>query len=372
MKTKVCDNCKKEFPARKEINGEIVNFYSRKFCLDCSPYKEYRRINWKTKKCKGCGKNFLLSKTVNGGTKNLHGRTFCFDCSFSNDILQTYKLNNIQQQILYGHLLGDGSMSPSIHAQNASLRIERTARDREYLEWTASYFKELLSPAGITESIKSRHDKEYPCIRFGTRSLPVFNQYYDQWYPEGKKIVPKDLILTPLIIAVWLADDGCVASRKREINHSPTLEVTFATHGFIYDDVVFLWEQLKQKYGEYIYIQGHREHKYMISISHNQTARLLLRDITPVFPDLSRKSNIWLAPEIDLWADNLYKRIGVPYIDCIYCGSNSIRKYGWDNGKQTYWCNDCHKYYRALDDYSSPGKIPLAARKFMEENGQAI
>jgi len=37
----VCDNCGAEFPGRMEIDGKVRNLYSRKYCLDCSPFGEH-------------------------------------------------------------------------------------------------------------------------------------------------------------------------------------------------------------------------------------------------------------------------------------------------------------------------------------------
>ena len=44
--------------------------------------------------------------------------------------------------------------------------------------------------------------------RFYTRQLPTLTALRIQWYPEGKKIVPNDLVLDPMILAVWFMDDG--------------------------------------------------------------------------------------------------------------------------------------------------------------------
>jgi len=38
---KICQNCKKEFTTKKEIDGKIKNLQRRKFCLECSPFGEH-------------------------------------------------------------------------------------------------------------------------------------------------------------------------------------------------------------------------------------------------------------------------------------------------------------------------------------------
>ena len=41
MTTKLCVKCNKEFAQLQEINGKKHNLQRRKFCLECSPFKEH-------------------------------------------------------------------------------------------------------------------------------------------------------------------------------------------------------------------------------------------------------------------------------------------------------------------------------------------
>ena len=40
MKMKICLNCNKEFQQHLKLNGKSVSLQKRKFCLECSPYKD--------------------------------------------------------------------------------------------------------------------------------------------------------------------------------------------------------------------------------------------------------------------------------------------------------------------------------------------
>lgn len=251
MKTKICQNCQKEFPLNFYDNkGKRITLYSRKFCLECSPFKE--KIN----------------------PENLNHT----------------ELDKTQEQILYGHLLGDGHLSKRKPYKYPSFQLERSMKDIEYLKWTFSYFSDLVSKNNIEKETKNQI---YHSVRFRTRSLMLFNNYYDKWYPEGKKIVPKDLELTPLTIAVWLADDGCVHSRKRYKNSGNSFEITFCTHGFDFDSAEFLHSQLVKKYGDCIYLRETKNKQPYINISKKSVALDLLTDIDPFFPHLQRKRKIW-------------------------------------------------------------------------------
>lgn len=46
---KICENCKKEFPAFAVIDGVKKPLYSRKFCLECSPFGSHNTSNFPRK-----------------------------------------------------------------------------------------------------------------------------------------------------------------------------------------------------------------------------------------------------------------------------------------------------------------------------------
>ena len=300
MKTKICKKCGIEFPLWIKINGINKMLYKRVYCMDCSPYKNLEKQR---------------EKTINN------------------------KLTPIQEQILNGHLLGDGCLHiPSAQSKNARFQLIRAASDIEYLDWSAEYFKDYI-PSGATSKYSSfdkRYNKTYYKSSFYTRTLPIFTEYYNKWYPEGKKIVPKDLVLTPLIIAVWLADDGCIGNYK-----NGQLVIQFSTNNFPYKDVEFLHSQLCILYGDNISINQHGYKKqYIISISNTITSKTLIRDIIFVFPTLPRKSDVWNREIVDLWDKN---KITNP--NCVWCGSSKNSKNGYYKYEQKYFCKNCRKTY---------------------------
>jgi hypothetical protein len=136
--------------------------------------------------------------------------------------------------------------------------------------------------------------------------LPVLTKYYKEWYPDNIKGVPNNLILTSQIIAIWLADDGCI-SYERNTNYK--LKIDFATNSFTYDEIKFLADQLSLRYNECFKIKNvkwkdKRANQYIIQIS-DGGAIVLLRDINDYFPaSMSRKSNIWLNEKVDFFNPN--------------------------------------------------------------------
>jgi hypothetical protein len=63
---------------------------------------------------------------------------------------------------------------------------------------------------------------------------------YERWYANGKKIVPQDIILTPLSTLHWFYGDGCTSY----INKCRSISVKLATNGFTKQEVELLQHRL--------------------------------------------------------------------------------------------------------------------------------
>jgi len=86
----------------------------------------------------------------------------------------------------------------------------------------------------------------------------ALNKYRDEWYPNGKKIVPSMVYdLNPLGLAVWFMDDGSY--------HKGTSNYYFATDGFSLNDVTVLVDMLKTNFSISATIHQ-RKNKYVLYI----------------------------------------------------------------------------------------------------------
>ena len=164
---------------------------------------------------------------------------------------RTTKLKNLppltdrQREIVVGSLLGDGYISMN----NISGMFCKTqcAASKEYVEW---HFKEL-GPYSLSMRPRTRaaHDittrirkpGTRKSIEFKTCSHPKFVEYRSQWYPNGIKVIPEDIELTPLSLAVWYCDDGS--------NHKNHKAVILHTQCFTDCDINRLRDILMLEYG---------------------------------------------------------------------------------------------------------------------------
>lgn len=138
-----------------------------------------------------------------------------------------------------GELLGDGG----IWAENS--RSARFYYASKYLEY-CQYVSDTLFSFGIGQRgrINKRHHKKLNCYSYSyqSRSYAELLPVRKRWYPNEKKIVPRDIELTPVVCRQWYIGDGTLQrARKRR-----SLFITLATCGFSISDVKWLVEQLKK------------------------------------------------------------------------------------------------------------------------------
>jgi hypothetical protein len=71
--------------------------------------------------------------------------------------------------------------------------------------------------------------------------LPCFNEYYDLFYSEGKKVIPHNIaeLLTLLSLAFWIGEDGTFEKKSKR--------VILCTESFTIDEVEVLINVLNSK-----------------------------------------------------------------------------------------------------------------------------
>ena len=141
------------------------------------------------------------SKTISAG-----------DLEIGDEILvsQPYYLNDVQRQIVYGSILGDGNIRPGRYNSSCSnLRIGHGREQKDYCHWK----QEILEPwIGYSKNKEDRYDFEtIPMLEL--TKLQYSTKYItpDSRDPRNKeKIIPDEIIdnLGELGLAIWYLDDG--------------------------------------------------------------------------------------------------------------------------------------------------------------------
>lgn len=113
-------------------------------------------------------------------------------------------LTLVKRSVLIGSLLGDGTLRKQGNRLNALFEVNHSFKYKLYVDWKYQVFQDYV----LTQPKNRYNRKGRIAYRFTTRSLPVFTEFYKEFYINGKKQLPKHLDLNPLSMAVWFMDDG--------------------------------------------------------------------------------------------------------------------------------------------------------------------
>ena len=120
------------------------------------------------------------------------------------------ELSSRQHAIIVGSILGDGMLEK--RWRYPRLRFGLGLSQKEYLFWKYKEFQNLTSsPPIIVSAWHKKMAKRYQSWHFGTRAMLELMDYWDTFYSNGHKIIPKNigqLLIDPLSLAVWFMDDG--------------------------------------------------------------------------------------------------------------------------------------------------------------------
>lgn len=132
------------------------------------------------------------------------------------------KLSKEQKSLLIGLLLGDGTIS-----SNCVFKLSHSEAQREYLEWKVGLLDvHGIKNNGVKEYISSCGYNTGKKVLYSQMSLnPTIKALRRTVYTPKKHITRKLLNwLTPLGLAIWYMDDGCInvntSKQRSSIQHT--------------------------------------------------------------------------------------------------------------------------------------------------------
>lgn len=162
-----------------------------------------------------------------------------------------------QMDILTGSMLGDGSLTKIYGGRNSAFREGHCNRQFGYLEWKKNELgPHVTSFSDETRKTKppgSKYVREDRMWVLRTKNSPTLTEMEKKWYLRDgdgnyvlskgirKKIIPNDIKLTPLAVAVWFCDDGTNMPRNRN--------AVFHTLSFSRDECCFLADRISADIG---------------------------------------------------------------------------------------------------------------------------
>lgn len=168
-----------------------------------------------------------------------------------------------EREILIACVLGDGCINCSKPhgSAAASLRLTHAPKQYDYLMWKVKLIEGLRLSRGRKFRIHpyivrlKETGKEYMvyCADLHyTRYLRILHKWL---YVGGRKSVKYILryISSPIALAIWFMDDGCLVRRKKKHKDGTTYflkpQSYLCTNCFPYDEVLMISQHLEKTYG---------------------------------------------------------------------------------------------------------------------------
>jgi len=155
----------------------------------------------------------------------------------------SFKITKKLKLILFGMLLGDANLQTFSNGQTARLRVLHGVKQRAYLEHKYQLFKPIIRTKILTLQEKRNH-QTYTKHYFNTLTTKQLKFFYDCFYKDGKKKLPKLIhrYIEPISLAYWYMDDGSLKWKNR------SKAVRICTDNFSKQEVIRLIEILNTKF----------------------------------------------------------------------------------------------------------------------------
>ncbi len=133
----------------------------------------------------------------------------------SNNILKSNKnILDLCKNNIYGLLLSDASL---VSTNKSTGYLQQDCIHKEWLEKTQQYLCDYNIGSKINNGrINSGYPSDNLIYKMWTKCYIEFKELKEKWYPEGKKIVPGDIKLTPECVANWYLGDGFIDNRYKK------------------------------------------------------------------------------------------------------------------------------------------------------------
>jgi len=113
-------------------------------------------------------------------------------------------LTNNQKSLVIGTILGDGYVRIIPRRKNAFLEVNHSINQRLYVDWK---YQMLQSIVKSEPKLRKGNGKRI-AYRFFTQCIPEITNLFHYFYQEKRKMIPNNLLIDSLSLAVWFMDDG--------------------------------------------------------------------------------------------------------------------------------------------------------------------
>lgn len=141
-------------------------------------------------------------------------------------------------EFIQGSLLGDGYLE--LHGNGCRLCLQQESTNKAYLLWSHQFLAKRgycnVEKPIIQSRIGNKGKLRY-VLRIKTWTFSSLNYLHEEFYLNNKKIIPLNLKLTPLMLAIWIKDDGSRSGKALKLS----------TNCFTFDECLKLKEEQTQR-----------------------------------------------------------------------------------------------------------------------------
>ena len=150
-------------------------------------------------------------------------------------------LTEKQKAIIVGNVLGDGGIYDQRrpNGKSSSFYIKQSARYKEYIFWLFGELENIC--------LSAPKEKSNGQWYFYSKYLDNLTDLRETFYRKRVKVVPrniKQLMTSPLTLAVWYMDDGSLDYRPKD-----HYNFALSTNAFTIDENKLLVKALKENFG---------------------------------------------------------------------------------------------------------------------------
>ena len=113
-------------------------------------------------------------------------------------------LTQMQRSVIIGSILGDGCLRRVKGRKDALLEVNHSIGAKDYVDWKYS----ILENISKSEPKTRKGNANRIAYRFTTRQNKELTKLLKIFYENGRKLVPHDLELDAISLAIWFMDDG--------------------------------------------------------------------------------------------------------------------------------------------------------------------
>jgi hypothetical protein len=168
-------------------------------------------------------------------------------------VLSSKKTSSQLDGMVYGMILGDGHLKKPVEGGNSTFILHHSVKQKEYLLHKLKLLEEISHVKTSTwdkKTFNKKVQKYYFSIFAQTNKLKYFTKLRHKFYnKDGSKILDKKILnkLTPLGLALWWMDDGCLYINRAE-NKSVERRAYICTHNFSYEQNILIQKYFKEKW----------------------------------------------------------------------------------------------------------------------------